>query len=125
MRKQAGTHLIPCDNEPTTKREKQIIYAIVDFTLRNGYPPSHREIGDITGLKSTSNVHHYVQKLIERGYLTQRDGTSRTILVTPKGHVAIKALTEMPKVDPKEEWEKAMFRQKVIRNRVGGERGVT
>lgn len=111
--------------EIITKREKQILYAIVELTVHHGYPPSYRDISDTVGLKSSSTISGYIKRLTTKGCLVQKPGAPRTILVTQKGHEAIKNLTEMPKVNPRDEWEKSMFRQKVMRNRVGGERGVT
>ena len=67
----------------TTEKEESIYNYIKKYVIEHGYPPSIREIGDGTGIKSTSTVHLYVNKLIESGRLESDAGygTPRAIRV--------------------------------------------
>jgi len=70
------------DAMPRTRsheREQKILDFIRESTELRGYPPSIREICGAAGLKSTSTVHAYLQRL-EQANLIRRDGSkSRTI----------------------------------------------
>lgn len=57
-----------------TPREKVILEIIKESIYTKGYPPSVREIGQATGLKSSSTVHSYLKRLEQKG-LIQRDPT--------------------------------------------------
>lgn len=62
-----------------TKRQKQIIDFINEFTEENGYSPSYREIGDHFGLSSTATVCEHIQTLQEKGYLKIDPNEARSI----------------------------------------------
>jgi repressor LexA len=62
-----------------TKRQKQIIDFINQFTEDNGYSPSYREIGDHFGLSSTATVAEHIQNLQENGYLKTDPNEARSI----------------------------------------------
>ncbi len=65
--------------ENLTKRQKQIIDFIQEFTDDNGYAPSYREIGQYFGLSSTATVAEHVQALQEKGYLKTDPNEARSI----------------------------------------------
>lgn len=49
-----------------------------DYFEENGYAPSNREIAKGVGLKSTSSVFYYMQKLFENGtFKTKHPGQPR------------------------------------------------
>ena len=52
-------------------KEDDVLKFIKDFMLKNGYTPTIREIGFGVGLKSTSSVQHYFDKLVSRGDIVQ------------------------------------------------------
>jgi repressor LexA len=56
------------------KRQQEIFSFIKESLLKNGYPPSVREIGKAVGLKSSSTVHGHLAKIEELG-LIRRDPT--------------------------------------------------
>ncbi|HEY8489217.1 MAG TPA: transcriptional repressor LexA, partial [Thermaerobacter sp.] len=60
--------------EELTRRQRQILEFIKASTRERGYPPSVREIGEAVGLKSTSTVHTYLERLERKGYI-RRDPT--------------------------------------------------
>ncbi|HHY05304.1 MAG TPA: transcriptional repressor LexA [Thermoanaerobacterales bacterium] len=67
--------------EDLTPRQKQILDFIECYITENGYPPSVREIGAATKLKSTSTVHAYLTQLEKKGYLNRNPQTPRAIEV--------------------------------------------
>ena len=62
-----------------TPKQGQIYEYICDFTDRNGYPPSVREIGEAVGLKSPSTVHFHLKGLEESGMIVKSAGKTRAI----------------------------------------------
>jgi len=64
-----------------TDRQKQILDFIRVSTRDNGYPPSVREIGDATGLKSSSSVHSHLTALERKGYLKRSASSARALTV--------------------------------------------
>ncbi len=68
-----------------SERQRRIIEYIQEFTLRNGYPPTIRQIGDAVGISSTSVVNYNLNALERAGYLTRDRTISRGIrLVSPE-----------------------------------------
>jgi len=52
-----------------TKRQSQVIQAIIRYQQERGRSPSLREIGKMIGLRSESQVHHHVNRLKMLGFL--------------------------------------------------------
>lgn len=65
------------------KTKDLIMLFIIEYIKEHGYPPSVREIGDGTELKSTSTVYNHLKALLEEGRLeTDAEfGTPRAIRV--------------------------------------------
>lgn len=72
------------EEQRLTPREKEILEIIRENVLRRGYPPSVREIGQATGLSSSSTVHGYLKRLEQKGFL-QRDPTKPRALKLAAG----------------------------------------
>jgi repressor LexA len=51
------------------KRQRQIVEFISQFTQRNGYSPTLREIADAMGLSSLATVHEHIQRLVKKGVI--------------------------------------------------------
>ncbi|WP_368487413.1 transcriptional repressor LexA [Clostridium sp. BJN0013] len=80
--------------EHSNNRQSQIYNFIKSQIKEKGYPPSVREICAAVGLKSTSTVHSYLEKLEKRGFI-KRDATkSRTIEIIEKSQK--KEMIEVP-----------------------------
>src|ERR1700722_19333915 len=69
--------------EDLSPRQRTIIEVIRDSAERDGYPPPLREIGEATGLTSTSSVSHQLSMLEKKGYLSRGPGRPRTAVVCP------------------------------------------
>jgi SOS regulatory protein LexA len=64
-----------------TDKEKLIYDYISETIKRDGYAPSVRDIKESLGIKSTSTVHSYLERLEKKGYITRESGKSRTLRV--------------------------------------------
>ena len=67
--------------ELLTKRQKEILDFITEFTGEYGYAPSVREIAKGLGLSSAGTVHEHLQGLKEKGYLESEDNRARSLEV--------------------------------------------
>lgn len=65
--------------EELTTKEQEMLDFITDFTRRNSYPPSVRDIQKGLSIKSTSTVHNYIERLAEKGVLNKSSGKSRSL----------------------------------------------
>ncbi len=52
-----------------TPRQSACLSVIVDAMIRNGYPPTLREIGAAMGIRSTNAVHDHLVALERKGAL--------------------------------------------------------
>ena len=66
-----------------TDRQRRIMQVIEESVRRHGYPPTLREIGDATGLASTSSVSHQLMSLQKKGYVSRGAGRPRSAVVRP------------------------------------------
>jgi repressor LexA len=63
-----------------TPKQKKVLDFIKKFLKDNGYGPSQNEVAKATGVnQSTARVH--INQLIERGFLDQQPGKSRSLKV--------------------------------------------
>lgn len=71
-------------NETLSASEQKVLDAIVDFITDTKYPPTIRELRDLTGYNSTSTIHDKLRKLKEKGFIYFTANEKRTIrIVTP------------------------------------------
>ncbi len=70
--------------EKLTAKEQLVYDYIVDTIRREGYAPSVRDIASAVDMKSTSTVHHYINKLENKGYIQKESGKSRTLRIDKK-----------------------------------------
>ena len=76
--------------EKLTGKERAIYEYVKDTIEKNGYSPSVRDIRSALGIKSTSTVHVYIQRLEEKGLISKEDGKSRTLRVDGNDSAGIK-----------------------------------
>jgi len=62
-------------------RHKRILEFLDEYQAQFGYPPSIREIGEKTGISSTSVVNYYLDQLEKAGYIERESHISRGIRV--------------------------------------------
>lgn len=63
------------------KKHEEILNAIKEFCMKNGYAPSMRQIGAMVGLKSTSSVYRNLEQMEARGLLRRDPCSPRTIFI--------------------------------------------
>jgi repressor LexA len=64
-----------------SEKEQVILDYIKSVIAEKGYSPSIRDIRSDLGIKSTSTVHTYLEKLEKKGYIQKDGGKSRSLRV--------------------------------------------
>ena len=62
-----------------TRRQKEVLEAIQNYIQEKHYPPAYRELGNIIGVKSSSTVSDFLNKLRSKGYISWEEGRPRTL----------------------------------------------
>ena len=62
-----------------TKKQRELLSFIEKFIVAHGYSPSYREIMDGTGYTSVATVALHVNNLINRGHLSKRGRSARSL----------------------------------------------
>jgi len=62
-----------------TKRQKEILDLIKNCIVKNGYPPTVREIGEMLGLSSPATIQSHLDNLVAKGYIKKDGSKNRTI----------------------------------------------
>jgi SOS-response transcriptional repressor LexA len=64
-----------------TKRQNEVLMAIVQYIEKHQYPPTIKEIGEMLNISSTSTVFAHLEKLRQAGCVTWEFGKSRTLKI--------------------------------------------
>ncbi len=72
-----------------TKRQLEVLQVIHSASIRRGFPPTLREIGDELGISSTKGTFDHVRALERKGLLARSGSASRSMLVTKQGRLAL------------------------------------
>ena len=67
--------------EQGKKTRQRILNAIVSYMMAYNYPPTVREICDLTGIKSTSTINRHLDIMCDCGVISRELDQSRTINV--------------------------------------------
>ena len=62
-----------------TKRQEDIIQFIKKYIVKNGYPPTVREIGSSLGLSSPATIHSHLSNLEQKGFIKKDGNKNRAI----------------------------------------------
>ena len=68
-----------------TEGQVRLLAFLRDFTARNPYPPTVRELARGCGISSTSVADRQLRRLEEGEYLTRRPGMARGRVLTERG----------------------------------------
>ncbi len=71
--------------------KEKVLNAVIGYISEHQYPPSVRELCDITGLKSTSSINRYITKLLEEGKLETDCGIGSSRALRVPGYKFVKA----------------------------------
>lgn len=64
-----------------TNAEKKVYDAIWSYQEKHGYPPTIRDIMQITGHRSSSSVHSLTKKLENKSYIKHIPNSPKTIQI--------------------------------------------
>lgn len=67
------------DRNKLSDRQRNILKYMENYLDSHGFPPTIREIGEATGIASTSVVNYNLNKLVSAGYLARSSRMSRGI----------------------------------------------
>jgi len=74
--------------EQLTKRQEDILRALMKFMAKHGYPPTVREIGTMLNLNSPATTHFHLNKLEEKGYIRKNEAKNRALeLLVPNEYL--------------------------------------
>jgi len=65
------------DRSKLSERQRNILKFMESFIEQNGFPPTIRQIGEATGIASTSVVNYNLNKLVKAGYVGRTARASR------------------------------------------------
>lgn len=65
------------------------VYHYICQRIDEGYPPTIREICSELGIRSTSTVHRYINRLAEEGYLEKMDNQNRAVRLKGRSSVNV------------------------------------
>ena len=68
---------------PLTKKQKEILDFVRDFSEAHGYAPSFEEIAEGFGYGSLATVHEHLENLRAKGYIRKGYNESRSIELVP------------------------------------------
>lgn len=64
-----------------TKKQRIVLKAIDEYIEKERISPTVRELCDILGFSSTSTVHRYLGDIEEKGYITRKKESPRSIRI--------------------------------------------
>lgn len=77
--------------EKLTARQEIVLRELKKFMAKNGFPPTVRELCDLTKLNSTATIQVHLAKLQEKGYIKKSKDKNRTIeLLVPNEYLKTK-----------------------------------
>ena len=80
-----GGHGSQVRGSELTQEQVRLLTFLRDFTARNPYPPTVRELARGCGISSTSVADRQLRRLEEGEYLTRRPGIARGRVLTERG----------------------------------------
>lgn len=67
----------------------ELLNIIIDYITTHNYPPTTRDLIELTDIKSTATIHYRLLKLREKGLIDFADYEPRTISVTGYSYTKI------------------------------------
>jgi SOS-response transcriptional repressors (RecA-mediated autopeptidases) len=65
------------DFNKLSERQRNILRYMESYLAEHGFPPTIRQIGEATGINSTSVVNYNLNKLVQAGYLARSSHVAR------------------------------------------------
>ena len=57
-----------------TQRQYSLLSLTIDFTKRNGYQPSMKQMAELIGRASANSVQQHIDALEKKGYIQRKEG---------------------------------------------------
>ena len=74
--------------EQLTKKQEAVLTALKKYIARKGYPPTVRDLCEVTGLSSTATVQVHLDNLQSKGYINKDNRKNRTIeILVPNEYI--------------------------------------
>lgn len=73
------------DRQKLSEKQRNILRFIETYIDTHGFPPTIRQIGEATGIASTSVVNYNLNKLVTAGYLARSARSSRGLRLVKNG----------------------------------------
>ena len=74
--------------EKLTVKQQKVLTALKKYLAKKGYPPTVRELCELTNLNSTATIHVHLNHLAEKKYIKKLKDKNRTIeLLVPNEYV--------------------------------------
>lgn len=70
-----------------TANQKKVLEFIEKYQVKNGFPPTYETMAKHFGYSAKSSVQHYVEALIQKGYLTKERHLSHGLTVHKEGNL--------------------------------------
>lgn len=70
-----------------TLNQKKVLDFIKSYVNKNGTPPTYEVIAKNLGYKAKSTVHHYIETLISKGYMTKENHLSHGLTLHNEGNL--------------------------------------
>lgn len=64
-----------------TKKQKELYDIIKKYIVKNGYPPTIRELCNELNVKSTGTIQVMLKRIKKKGYIDYQEYKSRTIRI--------------------------------------------
>lgn len=74
--------------ENLTQKQEEILKHIKEGIAKNGFPPTVRELCQLTGLSSTASIHVHLKNITDKGYIKTGGHKSRAIELLVKNEFA-------------------------------------
>ena len=76
------------------EERKELLEAIIQYITVHGYSPSVRELCDLTGLRSTASVSHYLNTMFKMGMIETDCGIGSPRAIRVPGYRFVKVEDE-------------------------------
>lgn len=77
--------------EKLTNKQEMVLNELKKFMANKGYPPTVRELCELTNLSSTATIQVHLDNLIEKGYIRKEGEKNRTIeLLVPNEYQEVR-----------------------------------
>ncbi|WP_207727120.1 LexA family protein [Anaerosolibacter carboniphilus] len=76
----------------TTRKQLELLLAILDYIDSNGYSPAIRDLQGLVTFNSTCTIHKYICMLEDAGYIQRKELSSRALMITDEGRLIIKKI---------------------------------